>query len=115
MNRIYEITGLRDPFADDFLKVRESMDLEQRRQEFKTRLDERGSSLRLLEMVADINRETFVKQAHGQMSGQEYTAVMEGAFRKYYPEQFDGNSGITWIHSLNLKMRCDDYYKPRLI
>ena len=69
-------------------------------------------------MVSEINRQNFLETSEefdGLTQRPVSYSLQEKIFRKYYPELFDERVGHDFIKSLNLKMRCDDYNKPRLL
>lgn len=115
--QIKELFGY-TPFKDtDFLSTVSKGDeksLEERRREFARELKEKGPSLQLSMLISEFNAKAFNIRAEKDveaLSRREELDLLETLLRKQYPHLFDSTSGKEFIHSLNLKLYCEDHYR----
>jgi hypothetical protein len=113
IEKMLSLIGRSMEVNNDYLSFKDlNLGLQEKRDLFKEVLLEKGPSTRLLSMISDANLKTYKDNMY---SDRHELNILEETFRSYYPELFDDKPGYDFIHSLNLKTKCNDNNIPKII
>jgi hypothetical protein len=113
-HNIAEKLNLKSNLIADHLNVPSDIPIEQRRDMFKSILNEKGPSYNLIILVSDYKRELFDSKENLSEKIVREEEILENHFRKVYPQLFDSQSGIEFINSLKLRTESKDFKIPLL-